>query len=231
MYLLLKNMDSGFILINKKQGPTSFNAIYQLRKITGVKKIGHAGTLDPFADGLLIVAIGREATKEINKYVKLDKEYVATLKLGEVSNTYDIEGEIVKSEKKNNDLRIEDIKKVIKKFIGKQKQIPPMFSAKKVGGKKLYELARKGIEVERKSSLINIFKIEVIEFEWPVLKIKVNCSSGTYIRSLGHDIGQVLGCGAYLKDLKRTKIGEFELKNAVFIDGLNENNWRNYLFI
>lgn len=231
MYLLLKNMDSGFILINKKQGPTSFNAIYQLRKITGVKKIGHAGTLDPFADGLLIVAIGREATKEISKYVKLDKEYVATLKLGEVSNTYDIEGEIVKSEKKNNDLRIEDIKKVIKKFIGKQKQIPPMFSAKKVGGKKLYELARKGIEVERKSSLINIFKIEVIEFEWLVLKIKVNCSSGTYIRSLGHDIGQVLGCGAYLKDLKRTKIGEFELKNAVFIDGLNENNWRNYLFI
>lgn len=220
-----ENQKFGFMLIDKPVGPTSFNIIAKLRKITNLKKIGHAGTLDPFANGLLIVAIGRQATKEISKYVKLDKEYLATLVLGAVTDTYDNEGEIQKFNVNKADFTEEKISIVVKKFIGKQKQIPPMFSAKKVGGKKLYQLARQGKVVEREPSDINIFELEVVEYSWPKLKIRVKCSSGTYIRSLGHDIGQALGCGAYLDELRRTKIGEFDIKEAFKLENLTNDNW------
>lgn len=219
-------MKSGFILIDKNEGPTSFGVIYKLRKVTGIKKIGHAGTLDPFASGLLVVAVGREATKRISQYVKLDKEYEAVLRLGETSTTFDVEGEIkptIKSEEST--ITIDKINEVLDGFLGEQEQVPPMFSAKKIGGRKLCDLARKGIEIERVPSIINIHSIEILEYKWPELKIKVACSTGTYIRALGHDIGQVLGCGAYLTQLRRIKVGDFDVKDSVLLDDLDEDTW------
>lgn len=223
----MSELKSGFILINKPVGPTSHDIIAKLRKITGIKKIGHAGTLDPFASGVLIVAIGREATREISKYVKLDKEYVATLHLGATTNTYDNEGE--KTKVRNEKLELRKIKEVLEKFIGEQKQIPPMFSAKKVGGKKLYDLARKGIEIKREPVEVNIYELEMLEYNWPILKIRTKVSSGTYIRSLGHDIGQALGCGAYLEWLERRAIGEFNICKSIFLEQLKAENYSDFI--
>jgi len=230
-FKLMNIKESGFILINKPSGPTSHDVIDKLRRITGIKKIGHAGTLDPFAHGLLIVAIGREATREIDRFVKLDKEYVADLYLGATTDTYDREGKIsYKVESKK--LKVIDknkIKKILKKFIGKQKQVPPMYSAKKIKGKKLYELARKGIEIQREAVEIMIYELEIRSYEWPRLKIKVKCSSGTYIRSLAYDVGEVLGCGAYLEELERTAIGKLKLSEAVSVKELDDKSWENKL--
>ena len=254
-----------FILINKPSGPTSHDVIDKMRKITGIKKIGHSGTLDPFASGLLLVAIGRESTREISKFVKLDKEYIADLKLGAVSDSYDRTGMIklfnsehpfchpelgsgssVKSRNKFGMTRkvcVDRVAEVLQNFIGKQEQIPPMFSAKKVNGKKLYELARKGIEIKRKPSQIEIYKIEILprkisrdpltplrSAQDDILKLKISCASGTYIRTLANDIGKALGCGAYLQELERTKIGDYKLENAVVLEKLNSENWQKFCF-
>ena len=231
-----------YILINKPSGPTSHDIIDQLRRITGIKKIGHAGTLDPFASGLLFIAISRESTRELQNFVGLDKEYIATLKLGIVSDSQDRTGEIRTLKHKNTrlpktgtggqvkTLKQTDIKNVLNKFIGKQEQIPPMFSAKKVKGKKLYNLARKGIEIERKPSNIEIYDIQLLEFKDSDVIIKVKCSSGTYVRTLAHDIGQDLGCGAYLEELERTKIGKYDLKDSVKVEELTKENWEKYCF-
>ncbi len=223
------NKQSGFLLIDKSVGPTSFDIIYKLRKITDIKKIGHAGTLDPRASGLLIVAVGREATREIDKFLKLDKEYVAQIDLSKNTDTYDMEGKVTE-EFVDKKIKKGEIKKVIKSFLGKQKQIPPMFSAKKVGGKKLYELARAGMKIERKSSDIEIFDIKITKYKWPKLEIKVKCGSGTYIRSLSRDIGKKLDQGGTLSSLKRTKINKYSLRKAKKIDKLNKNNWFKFLF-
>jgi tRNA pseudouridine55 synthase len=220
---------SGFLLINKPVGPTSHDVINQLRKITGIKKVGHAGTLDPFAGGVLLVAVGREATRRISRLVKLDKKYIATLYLGATSDTYDNTGSIVKS-KNIYQLDMNKIKAVLKRFIGKQRQVPPMYSAKKVKGKKLYELARKGIEVERQPVEIHIFKIKLIKFQHPLLTTEVHCSSGTYIRSLANDIGNELGCGAYLKELKRTQVGKYKLSQASDLKDITKDNWQELMF-
>lgn len=219
---------SGYLLINKDKYWSSFDVVAKLRGLTGIRKIGHAGSLDPFATGLLIVALGRLATKNIDTFQKMPKEYVATLCLGATSNTFDVGGEIVTKE---DALPIEKkiIKKTLKGFLGEQEQIPPMFSAKKINGQRLYMLARKGKSVERKPALINIKKIELIDFSWPLLTIKTSCSSGTYIRVLGNDIGQALGCGAYVKELTRTKIGKLEAKNSLSLSELDENNWQDRL--
>ncbi|MBU1179749.1 tRNA pseudouridine(55) synthase TruB [Patescibacteria group bacterium] len=220
---------SGFLLINKPAGPTSHDVIDEMRRITGVRKIGHAGTLDPFASGLLIVAVGREATREIAKFVKLDKTYIAELRLDAVSDTFDKTGNI-KEQDTRNKIQIEKIKKILEAFEGKQTQVPPMFSAKKVGGKKLYELARKGEIVEREPVEINIEYIKILDYKWPYLEIESRVSSGTYIRALAHDIGQALGCGAYLEELERTEIGEYKLEQAIAIDRISKNDWHSHLF-
>jgi len=221
----MNEQKSGFLIVNKPVGPTSHDIIAKLRKITGIKKIGHAGTLDPFASGVLVVAIGREATKEIGKFVKLDKEYIATLVLGATSDTYDNEGVKLKVESQKLKVGIKEVEDVLKRFTGLQKQVPPMFSAKKIGGKKLYELARKGIEVKRESVDINVYELELLKYECPILKIRTKVSSGTYIRSLGHDIGQALGCGAYLDALERTAVGGFRIEKTVGLDELYQGNW------
>lgn len=224
-------LPAGFILINKPVGPTSHDIIYKLRAITGIKKIGHAGTLDPFASGLLIVAIGRSATRDINQYVKLSKEYEALIYLGKTTDSYDLTGKETSIAPNGfAPLEKKQIKKVLKKFIGRQKQIPPMFSAKKVKGRKLYELARQGQSIEREASEIEIKKLKILKYQWPLLSITVKCSSGTYVRSLAHDIGQELGSGAYLRELKRIAIGKFKLKKAQDLKTLNKNNWPDFLF-
>ncbi len=218
----MNELKSGFLNINKPIGPTSFDIIAKLRKITGIKKIGHAGTLDPLASGVLLVAVGRDATRRIDEFIKMDKEYIATLYLGATTETFDGESEAVKINCTAPSL--EKVKKILISFIGEQKQVPPMFSAKKIKGKKLYELARQGVEVEREAVDINICDIELLNYQWPILKIKTKVSSGVYIRSLASDIGKALGCGAYLSDLERTSVGGFKIEDSVRLKDLEKKD-------
>lgn len=211
---------TGFILINKPLKLSSHTVVSRLRKISGIKKIGHAGTLDPLATGLLILAIGREYTKKIDQYVKLDKEYVAEIFFGAESETYDREGEI-KNTYSGTRIKKKIIRQALDKWQGEVKQVPPIFSAKKIKGQKLYNLARQGKEIEIPSHLVKISKIKILKYRWPILKIKISCGSGTYIRSLAHDLGRDLNCGAYLYSLSRTKIGKNKLSRAIKLDRLN----------
>lgn len=209
-----------FLLVDKPKGWTSFDAVARIRreasKQLGEKKVkvGHAGTLDPFATGLLIIGVGREATKRIDEFKQQKKVYLAEIELGAVSDSYDSEGEITRFEVKDIPSKAE-IKQVLNSFLGKIRQIPPMYSAKKVAGKRLYELARQGKEVERQPAKVEIYKIKLKNYSFPVLKIKVVCSSGTYIRSLAYDIGQKLGVGAYCRELRRLKIGKYSVRIAI----------------
>ncbi|MFH0912498.1 MAG: tRNA pseudouridine(55) synthase TruB [Patescibacteria group bacterium] len=204
---------NGIYLINKPIGITSHDVVDYLRRVTGEKTVGHAGTLDPLASGLMIVAIGREFTKRISEFIKLDKDYVAIATLGSTSTTYDAEGEIIPSGNSKSPGQ-EEIIKTLQSFIGAQEQMPPIFSAKKVGGKKAYDLARQGKEVKLKPVPVTIHKIELLDYQYPILKFNVKVSSGTYIRSLINDIGQKLGVGAYMSGLVRTKIGDYTLSQA-----------------
>jgi tRNA pseudouridine55 synthase len=218
----------GFILINKPEGITSHAIVQKLREITGIKKIGHAGTLDPFARGLLILGLGREFTKRLSIFQKKDKEYIAVLKLGAESDTFDREGKITKKNVEKIP-KNKEVAEVLKKFRGEILQIPPIFSAKKIKGKKLYELARRGIKVQPRPQKVKIYEIAILNYKFPRLKIKVKCSEGTYIRSLANDIGQNLGCGALVEKLLRTKIGELSVKEATELSKLNSRNWKDFL--
>jgi len=175
------------------------------------------------------VAISRGATKLIDSFHKYHKVYEATLYLGATSDTQDLTGNIFESEEEVKPPTEKEIRETLKNFIGEQKQIPPMFSAKKVAGKKLYELARKGIEIERKKNLINIHNLEFLDYEFPRLSIRVTCSTGTYIRTLGHDIGQILKTGAYCEELRRTEIGPFKTESAIQPKEFNSDNWEDRL--
>jgi len=209
------------LLINKPPGPTSHDIVDDVRKITGESRVGHTGTLDPFAEGLLIVLVGREATKRQAEFLKLDKEYIATLRFGAETDTDDITGSSLSfARDRGQKITINDTKRVIQKFIGEISQIPPAYSAIKIKGKKAYELARKGEKPKLEPRKINIYNIKILNYEWPLLELTVQCSSGTYIRALARDIGRDLGCGAYLEKLIRTKIGKYSLKDAVTIDAL-----------
>lgn len=221
--------DFGFILIDKETGPTSHDIIYKLRKITEIKKIGHAGTLDPFASGLMIVAIDRRATKEIEKFVKLDKKYLADIILGKETDTHDRDGKIM-SNYYGEKIPKQKIKEAILKIKNQTEQIPPMYSAKKINGKKLYELARKNIKIERKPQSIKIFYIKIKKYIWPKLQLEIHCSSGTYIRTIANDLGKELDCGAYLEELRRTAIGNYTVKRAKKVKEIAQNTWKKYLF-
>lgn len=218
-----------FILINKEAGWTSHDVVGYLRKVTRLKKIGHAGTLDPFATGLLIVGIGRDATKRLDEFKDMHKVYEAVVHLGAVSDTYDGTGVVVVQDKKV--IEMDEIKGVLSSFLGPQEQIAPMYSAKKVGGEKLYDLARKGIEVERKPHHITIYDIELLNYTYPLLKVKITCSPGTYIRTFAHDLGQKLAVGAYCEELKRTNIGVFGVDEAVGVKELTKENWEGKTFM
>jgi tRNA pseudouridine55 synthase len=210
----LKNNPSteGLLLVNKTTGASSFTLVRILRKLLNVKKIGYAGTLDPFADGLMLMLIGKKYTQLSDQLTGTDKQYKAKMVLGVMTDTYDSEGEKTIIEHQIPDEKT--VKKVLKQFEGEIQQIPPMYSAKKINGKKLYQLARKGIEIERKPIKVKVH-IEEFVYEYPYLYFTVTCSSGTYIRSLAHDIGLALKTGAYLSQLTRTKVGPYSLDKAV----------------
>ena len=212
-------------LVNKPSGPTSHDIVDLMRKITGEKRVGHAGTLDPFAEGLLIVLVGRESTKRQAEFMKLDKVYEATFVLGEERDTDDVTGKLrssFSSEKTNEAPTRSVVKEVLQKFVGEIDQMPPAYSAKKIKGKKAYELARAGIEPELKPKKITIYSLKILDYQWPELKIRTKVSSGTYIRALARDMGRELGVGAYVKELRRTKIGKYELKNATTTEDLEK---------
>lgn len=224
----IKADPSGFLLLDKPSGPTSHDMVYRLRRITGIKKIGHAGTLDPLASGLLIMAISRAATKQIDTLAKQTKVYEAIFEFGGTSDTDDRLGEIKKTANCHL-ISIVDLQSALKTFLGEQKQIPPMFSAKKIQGKKLYELARQGQVIERQPSIVTIEKIDLLDYKWPQAKLTITCSAGTYIRSIARDLGQQLGCGAYLAELRRTAIGDYLVNKAVNPEELTAENWTDYL--
>lgn len=212
------------INIYKPVGWTSFDVVKKIRGITKEKKVGHGGTLDPFAEGVLIIGTGKD-TKKLSAISSDYKSYMATLKLGEETNTLDVEGEIVA---KSNipKLTNEFIKNVLNDFLGKQKQIPPMFSAKKIGGKKLYELARKNIEIEREPVDIDIKEIKLIDIINNEIVFQVTSSKGTYIRVLGSDIAKALGTVGHLTKLVRQSVGEYFVEEAIKIEEF-EIKWKN----
>lgn len=204
--------------INKPKGPSSFAVVAAVRKKTGVKKVGHAGTLDPLASGVLVVAVGREATKKISEIVGKEKEYVAEIKLGLVSSTDDEEG--TKSAVSDYQPSSQEVAEAISGFVGEIQQVPPQFSAIKVSGRPAYKSARRGQKLELAARTVTIKQIELMEYNYPVLRIRVVCGPGVYIRSLARDLGEVLGCGAYMSDLVRTRVGEYRIEDAVDVSDL-----------
>ena len=210
----------GIIIINKEKEYTSHDVVAKVKKILNEKKVGHTGTLDPNATGVLPILLGK-GTKLSKYLINHNKIYEATLKLGEKTDTADIEGKIIeeKDVKKEN-LSQENVTKVLKEFIGKSKQVPPMYSAIKVNGKKLYEYARKGQTIEIKPREIEIYGIELLNINNNEISFKVHCSKGTYIRTLCENIAEKLETVGYMKELKRIEVGEFNIKNAITLKEL-----------
>lgn len=204
------------LLIDKPYDWTSFDVVRKLRSAMKIKKVGHAGTLDPLATGLLILCTGK-FTKKINEYMAREKEYIGSITLGAITPTYDLES-IPEQVKEVPAFSLEDLEAVAKTFTGTIEQVPPIHSAIKKDGKRVYELARKGKEVQLEPRKVTISVFELVKVELPVVHFRVVCTTGTYIRSLAHDFGQALGCGAYLSGLIRTRIGEFLLKDAMSVD-------------
>lgn len=214
--------DCYFLNINKPKGITSFDVIFKLRRILKIKKIGHAGTLDPMASGVMQVAVGNAS--RLLEYLPSDKEYIADIKFGFESTTLDIEGEI--TEFNTPSFSKENLESVLSGFLGKITQIPPKFSAIKVGGKKLCDIARKNpeVEIEIPKREVEIYDIELLNFNMPNAKIKVRCSKGTYIRTLALDIAKKLNTRSYLTNLTRTRAGNFELKDSIKIEDVSKKH-------
>ena len=212
-------LKGGLVLINKPYGWTSFDAVNKIRSILrkhyGIRKIkvGHAGTLDPLASGLVIICTGR-MTKEIHRFQELEKEYIATFMLGKTTPSFDLET-LVDKEYDTEHINIGLVEKALEKFTGEIDQIPPLFSAKFIDGKRAYKRARKGDDIELPASRVSIREIVIKRFELPEMELCISCSKGTYIRSLARDIGRELKSGAYLLSLKRTRIGNYRLSSAV----------------
>lgn len=217
----------GFVNINKPKGMTSHDVVANIRRLTGIRQIGHTGTLDPFAEGVLPICIGR-ATRLI-EYLEDDKAYLATVQFGSNTDTYDIDGQVTQTFDKR--VTREEILAVLDDFRGEIEQMPPIYSAIKVNGKKLYEYARKGEEVEIKPRRVIIEKLELVDFDTAsqTAQLEVKCSKGTYIRSLAFDIGKTLGAGAHLSALVRTQAGRFTLKDTITLQKLVFEEVKNYL--
>lgn len=211
-------MRHGFLLIDKPTGITSHDAVSQARRALNERSIGHLGTLDPAASGLLVLAVGKRALKTVELFGSLEKEYVAEIRLGAVSSTYDRDG-VIEEVKLKPGLKEPDhmaVRRMIDdRFVGRIKQVPPAHSAIKIGGQRAYALAREGVEVEMPTREVEIVQCEIESFEYPNLVLRTRVSSGTYIRSLAHDLGQLLGCGGYLTALRRTKVGQWSLEQAI----------------
>jgi tRNA pseudouridine55 synthase len=208
----------GAILIDKPSGPTSHDVVDVIRRRFGIKKVGHCGTLDPNATGLLIIVLGR-GTKLSEKMMSDDKVYEGTVKFGEATDSYDSDGEITAT-LPVPPLTLDQLNEAAATFVGDQMQMPPMVSAIKIKGVPLYKLARKGIEVEREPRLIHIYSFRFTTCEPPLGQFKVACTKGTYVRSIAHDLGQKLGCGAHLAALRRTVSGKYDVAGATKLDDL-----------
>ncbi len=212
--------------VNKPKGMTSHDVVDRVRRITGEKRVGHGGTLDPLASGVLVIAVGRENTKKLDEYVKGEKEYLATVKLGFESETDDAEGPITPYHTsgviEHHTPDVIQIEEVLKHFIGHIQQIPPLYSAIKINGKEAYKHARKGKTPVMKSRTVEIKSIELLEYSYPILKIRVTTGPGTYIRSLARDIGKKLKTGGYLADLIRTRVNTFTLETAFDLEKLEK---------
>lgn len=213
---------NGIIILDKPGSVTSHDMVLFLRRRFKIKKIGHAGTLDPMATGVLVLLLG-DATKLSNNFIADDKEYEGTLTLGIKTDSHDKEGKVI-SKRDSSGITPDRIRDIFSSFCGEIEQIPPMVSAVKHKGKKLYELARKGIEVERKPRRVKIYNLDIKEIEMPDIIFSVTCSKGTYIRKLADDIGEGLGCGAHLTELRRTRSGNFSINDAITFEDLKQLN-------
>jgi tRNA pseudouridine55 synthase len=208
----------GAILIDKPSGPTSHDVVDEIRRQFGIRKVGHCGTLDPNATGLLIIVLGR-GTKLSEKLMSDDKVYEGTIKLGESTDSYDSDGELVNS-LPVPPLTLEELNRVAEEFIGDQMQKPPMVSAVKKDGVPLYKLARKGIEVERTPRLIHIYNFRFTSYIEPLAQFRLACTKGTYVRTVAHELGEKLGCGAHLTALRRVTSGKFDVADAMPLDSV-----------
>jgi len=210
----------GVLLIDKPQGLTSHDVVDRVRRKLKIKRVGHAGTLDPGATGLLIVLVGK-ATKLSQYLMSLSKVYEGTVVLGKETDSQDSDGEVV-AEKPVPELTEEDVLKYMAQFKGDQYQTPPMYSAKKINGVPLYKMARKGKEVEREPRFIRISSFEMDRWESPLIEFTIACSKGTYVRTVAHDLGQAIGCGAHLTDLRRTEIERFVIEDSITLEDFEE---------
>ncbi|OIO60197.1 MAG: tRNA pseudouridine(55) synthase TruB [Verrucomicrobia bacterium CG_4_10_14_3_um_filter_43_23] len=215
-----QNALEGILLIDKPSGITSHDVVDRVRKKLKMKRIGHAGTLDPLATGLLVILVGK-ATKASQYLMNLDKEYEATMKLGEVTDSHDADG-VVTLTRPIPELTEESTKDLMTGFLGDQYQIPPMFSAKKVNGVPLYKMARQGKVIEREPRFITVYKFELLDFALPLVSFRLKCSKGTYVRTIAHDLGEKIGCGSHLTQLRRTTISHLDVTNACTLDKLEE---------
>jgi len=213
---------NGILIVDKPKGITSHDVVSFVRRKFQIKRVGHAGTLDPLATGVLILLLGK-ATKLFSQFEPFDKAYASTIRLGITTNSADIQGKIL-SQKSYENITQNQIEMVLRKFQGDIEQIPPMVSAIKIGGKRLYKLAREGIEVPRNPRKIRIDTLNLISFTAPEIKIYLECSKGTYVRQLAEDIGQLLECGACITEIRRIKVGPFHIDDAVHLDDINEHN-------
>lgn len=203
-------------LVNKPAGISSFGAVARVRRLTGIRKVGHAGTLDPQAEGLMIILVGKAYTRQADSFLKLDKVYEVEATLGQTSTTGDREGELTAIA--NSQPTLEQIQEVLSEFEGDIMQTPPIYSAIKVGGQRAYKLARAGKDIVLEPRKVTIYGIEPLDYTYPKLTFRAHVSSGTYIRSLVEDIGNSLGTGAYMSKLMRTKIGDYSLEQATLLD-------------
>jgi len=208
----------GILLVDKPQGFTSHDVVAKMRRVFQMKKVGHAGTLDPMATGLLVILIGK-ATKVSQYLMSMDKEYVGRVKFGVITDSQDADGKTME-ERPVPELTEEQVQAEMKTFIGDQYQLPPMFSAKKINGQKLYKLARQGKTVEREPRVIHISRFDLTNFALPEASFIVGTSKGTYVRTVAHDLGERFGCGGHLNELRRTAVGQFRIEKAATIEEL-----------
>jgi tRNA pseudouridine55 synthase len=216
----------GVLNIYKPVGMTSFDVVRIIRKISGTKKVGHTGTLDPLACGVLPVCLGK-ATKIVDYIMNGQKRYITTMRLGLTTDTYDREGSITSQSDVN--ISDEQVIDAVKQFVGGIMQVPPMYSAIKIKGQKLYDLARQGIDIDRPARPVTIYNINVLNIELPFVKMSIECSKGTYIRSLCYDIGKLLNCGGVMWELERSKTGTFDISNSIYLDNIDKDNISDFL--
>ena len=216
----------GIVIINKREGMTSHDVVSFIRRRFNMKRVGHAGTLDPMATGVLVVLLGK-ATKLSDRFIAFDKAYRATLRLGLKTVSADITGKTLE-EKQYDAIKQEQVKEVFGQFTGDIDQLPPMVSAVKHKGERLYKLARKGVTVERAARRVRINELSLLNFNLPDVEFFMACSKGTYVRQLAEDVGDVLGCGACISQIERTKVGPFDIKEAVTLEELNEGHIRQF---